>query len=80
MSTLLQASDLTVYDLLPEIDSYMHQVEENLRQDGRSWNQYQRNPVPFVIDVINDFGSVPAGFSGDYQKLVKQVAKRYCGR
>ena len=80
MTVVVRGSDLTAYDLCPEIDSYMHSVEENLRADGRSWSKYQRNPVPFVVDVLNDFGQVPAGFSGDYQKLVKEVAKKYCGR
>lgn len=47
---------VTVHDLIPGFGSYVHDMEQNLRMDAATWADYEHNPVPFLLDLVLDFG------------------------
>jgi hypothetical protein len=52
-----------IYDILPDLGSYLSDVENNLKlePDLETWVRYQENPGPFILDVLLYFGKFPEG-------------------
>ena len=70
--------DLTVYDLLPEFDSYVADMEGCIREDQRTWKKYLKNATPFIADLLDDFGKIPEGTIGEPMVIIRKVAESYC--
>ena len=68
---------ITVYDLLPEFDSYVADMEENLSMDPETFADYQDEPRPFLCDLLYDFAIyIPENF----EVAVNQALEAYCGQ
>jgi len=66
---------MTVYDLLPEFDSYVADMETNLEMDTETWAAYRKNPRPFLYDLLCDFSTnVPENF----EAAVATALDAYC--
>lgn len=64
--------DVSVYDILPYFDSYIADMENNLQGDPDTWALYETNRVPFIIDLLGDFGE------GDWTPTeIKNAAERH---
>lgn len=75
--------ELGVHDILPDFDSYIADVEWNLKHDLRSWRMYQKDATPFIIDLLCDFGEWDKFGklnSRDVQSLAQTAARNYTGR
>ena len=42
----------TVWELCPEFDSYLPEVEGCISMDVREWQKYQKDPRPYVVDLL----------------------------
>lgn len=73
-------SEITVYEVLPGFDSYVADMEVNLKMDPETWAQYRENPVPFVTDLLLDFGEFDPKIDGDHaQDVVDEVVTTWAG-
>jgi hypothetical protein len=73
----------TVHDLIPEFDSYVHDMEQNLKMDGEDstdWQDYLANPVPYVTDLLLDFGDWTKFVDEDYRVTAQMAAKKWAGQ
>lgn len=69
---------LTVYDVLPEFDSYLADVEQNLEMDEESWKAYQADPYPVAVDVLSDFGEFARDVPRELAShVIETVAERW---
>jgi len=57
----MEYPDYSVYDLLPEFDSYMYECEQNLLAQGVTVTLALQKSV--AKDVLWDFGTFPEEFS-----------------
>lgn len=74
-------SALAVYDLLEYYDSYVADLEWSLQHDKLSWRRYQRDPEPFLVDMLSDFGTFPAGVEGDEAiQMARTAVRKHLGR
>lgn len=48
--------DISIYDILPDLDSYLTDVEENLKMNN-DYEDYLKDPSGVIRDVILDFGN-----------------------
>lgn len=46
-----------LYDLIDGWDSYVADIENNLKGDKETWEDYLENPAPYLYDVLLDFGN-----------------------
>ena len=46
----------SVYDIIPDFGSYIMDTERNLSGDHEEWSKYKSDPVPYIKDVLLDFG------------------------
>lgn len=70
---------LSVYDILPQFDSYIADVENNLSMDPVEWRSYLQDPAPYLIDMILDFGEFfPEG--QDKIEIATWAVNRHCGK
>ena len=66
---------MTVYDLLPEFDSYVCDMEANLEMDPETFAEYQHDPRPFLYDLLYDFATnIPENF----EVAVNEALDAYC--
>jgi hypothetical protein len=62
---------IDIYDLIPDLDSYLEDVERNIGHPV-TWKE--------VVDVLNDFGNVPIHWlPGKTKWVIETLAKQYCG-
>jgi hypothetical protein len=50
-------SKTSVYDLIPDFGSYLADLESSLSFDKRELRRYEKNPRPYMRDVLMDFGN-----------------------
>jgi len=66
---------ITVYDLLPEFNSYVADMEANLILDPETFADYQDDPRPFLGDLLYDFATyIPENFDA----AVNEALESYC--
>jgi hypothetical protein len=71
----------TVYDLIPDFGSYVADVERNLAMDADDWARYQRDPRPYLADLLWDYGSFPRDADvADVEAAVDEALDGYLGR
>ena len=46
---------ITVYEIQPYFDSYIHDMEQNLEMDPDTWKEYETDPTPFLNSLLSDF-------------------------
>ena len=69
LEVLNPSKDYSIHDIEPYIGDYVHEVEQNIGKPV-TWRE--------VYDILNDFGTIPAGMSdADWDKLAKKLAKSY---
>lgn len=74
-------TEATVYTICPQFDSYIVDVEANLRMDTEDNEKYNDDPTGVYIDILNDFGQVPDGMGPRvYEAFVTWLARRHAGR
>lgn len=65
-------------DLVSGFDSYIGDMENNIRMDPDEWEKYQKREFPYLRDMLGDFGNFPPKPSDmswdDYQKLTDKIA------
>lgn len=74
---MIKITPLTVYGML-ELDSYMADLENSLSALGDDdYSDFRKDPEPYVIDMLSDFGSVPdLGLSDDAALAFIKIAAR----
>lgn len=75
LEEMLAEQELGIYDILPDLGSYLADLEGSLQYmevalgDGQDWDAYQSDPVPFVVDVLLDFGTWPDSIQAGAERI-----------
>lgn len=68
--------ELTAFDLCPSFGSYLNDMESCLQRDAEAWKKYSENAVPFISDMLCDFGTFPPEIDHQDYEAVRKVADR----
>lgn len=71
---------VSVYQLLPDFGSYLSDLENCLQGDRADWNKYRKNPVPFIVDLLLDFGRFEGMADDQAVAAANAAAKQWAGR
>jgi len=53
----LKITPSTIYEICEYIDSYLHEVEQNISHDRKTLTKFRTNEIPFIVDILGDFGT-----------------------
>jgi len=65
----IRVSASTAHELNEYIDSHMMELENSFSSDADMLEKFRANEVPFVIDILSDFGKFPADLQAGFNAI-----------
>jgi len=66
---MIRVSASTAHELNEYIDSHMMELENNFSSDADMLEEFRADEVPFVIDILSDFGKFPADLQAGFDAI-----------